>query len=212
MQPGGTCANKAASHAGPFGDSTIAMAHGFRPAEGFRSEGLLQKIAVGRPIHESNWGWLGSQLQSLAGVGLPKSMPADALERLFTVTSPKGGSVRMRLNDLETLLSPVLFASNQRIGAAVPIRKEFADLLLESRQFRMLESPEVTFLQERTYFSDPRTASIIQEGGCLCSTSGAKAAVSLPWLLSLGWFGSRSSQKTRCPPRASGGACSTLGA
>jgi GNAT superfamily N-acetyltransferase/predicted nucleic acid-binding protein len=146
----------------------IAMAHGFRATDGFRqSEGVLQKIAVGRPIHDSNWGWVRSELESLAGVRLPESMPTDVLSDRIAVTSPSGKRVQMTLNDLETLLSPVLFVSKQRSGAIVPLRREFAELLLESRQFRMLESPEVTFLNERTYFSSPRTASIILEGSCL---------------------------------------------
>ena len=159
-----------------------AMAHGFRATEGFsQTEGVLQKIAVGRPIHDSNWGWVRTELQSLAGVLLPESMPTDVLSDRIFVRSPNGKRVQATLNDLETLLSPVLFVSSQRIGAIVPVRKKFADLLLESRQFRMLESPEATFLNERTYFSSPRTASIILEGSCLLfyesGKSGGQSAV-----------------------------------
>ena len=47
--------------------------------------------------------------------------------------------------------------------------------LLESRQFQMLDAPEVTFLIERTYFSSPRTASIISNGGCLLFYESAEA-------------------------------------
>ena len=49
----------------------------------------------------------------------------------------------------------------------MPVQKKYAEDLLESPQFRMLESPEASFLQERAYFSNPRTASTIPEGGCL---------------------------------------------
>ena len=160
----------------------VAMVHGFRATEGFsQREGVLQKIAVGRPIHDSNWGWVRSELQSLAGVILPESMPTNVLSDRIFVTSPSGKRVQTTLNDLETLLSPVIFVSRERNGTIVPLKKKFAELLLDSRQFRMLDSPEAMFLNERTYFSSPRTAPIISGGNCLLfyesGRSGGQSAV-----------------------------------
>ena len=153
-----------------------AMASGFRATEGFtESQSVLQKIALGRPVYESNWAWARKELLSLSGVDLPESMPRDALGDRIVITSPSGKRVRTTLYDLETLLSPALFVSRVRSCCIVPVKRKFAELLLESRQFQMLEAPEVTFLNERTYFSSPRTASIISNGGCLLFYESAEA-------------------------------------
>jgi hypothetical protein len=143
----------------------VAIAHGFRTTEGFgATESVLQKIAVGRPIDSSNWGSVRGQLQSLAGVQLPESMPGDALSDRIVVTSPSGKRVQTTLADLENLISPVLFLSGQRDGTVVPIRRKFAEALLDSRQFRLLGSHEAAFLEKKAYISSPRTASTIAEG------------------------------------------------
>jgi GNAT superfamily N-acetyltransferase/predicted nucleic acid-binding protein len=148
----------------------VAIAQGFRPTNRQIGTGAsLQKVCVGRPVDKTNWGTVRLQIQGLTGVKLPRQMPElDHSQHTVRVENPSGTIGRLTVQDLESLLSPVLFLFPQRSGVIVPIRRVFADPLFgASSQLSFLASPEAFLLRERVYFSHPRTKSILVEGAPL---------------------------------------------
>lgn len=145
----------------------VAIVHGFRPVDKHALQGgNLQKICVGSPVDDANWGTTRLRLKTLAGITLPKTLPQIKDPRdMVRVGSPSGSIIDIPLKDLENLLSPVLFLFPSRDGVIVPIRRVFADDLFgASPQLSLLASPEAVLLRERMYFSSPKTLSLLTEG------------------------------------------------
>jgi hypothetical protein len=147
--------------------AAVAVTHGFRTtADQPNATHILQKVCLGRCLTKANWDLTRGQLKSLAGLILPITIPEyrDPTQSI-EITAPSGEIVSIALEDLETLLSPVLVMLPGRSGAIVPIRAKFAaDLLGSSPQLSLIECHEARFLKERIYFSDPRTFPILQHG------------------------------------------------
>jgi len=66
---------------------------------------------------------------------------------------------------MESLLGPTLFLLPERNCALVPIRPEYSSELLESGlQLVMFPRMEAALFSERVYYSNRRTASVLQPG------------------------------------------------
>ena len=146
---------------------SVAISHGYRPSAGQPDNApVLQKICAGRCIKPEDWDMMRNSLKRAAGLVLPDRMPHFRVYGEFIqISTPAGTDVQVSLQDLETLLSPVLLVLPGRGGAIVPIRARFAAHLFgKSPQLELLGSPEARFLRERVYFSDPRTRPLLGKG------------------------------------------------
>lgn len=103
------------------GQTTVRRAaaeHGFRPPAETKGDDL-HKVAVGGPILPNMWSALRVDLERVADISLPKTMPASPTSGI-QVSAGAANSVSVSLIDLETLLAPVLFCST--LGVARSFR------------------------------------------------------------------------------------------
>lgn len=145
----------------------IAISRGFCPKSGDHHSGSqLYKISIGYPVDTTNWAKVRERLKVLAGVILPETLPAlISSDQPISIESPAGKMMRIRMRDVENLLSPVLFLFETRNSAIVPIRKNFAEELLSaSPQMRLLPISGASLLTKRTYFKNARSESVLKEG------------------------------------------------
>jgi len=146
---------------------SAAFLHGFRPSLGQPVNTLvLHKVCVGACVTKTNWISTRNSLKRTAGLTLPEEIPEfRTCTDLIEISTPTGNPALISLEDLETLLSPVLLLLPGRTCAVVPIRARFAsDLFGNSPQIPLLHSPEARFLREKVYFSDPKTCPLLQRG------------------------------------------------
>ena len=124
----------------------------------------LVKLALGRPLTSNAWEAIARQTRRRTGLRLPTRMPDDAsAEAAITIQGPDGSAQSVRLLALEDALSPTLFAWPGRDAVILPISRNYADDLLgTTEQLPLFGSPEAAFVTRRTYFSSPRTASIMR--------------------------------------------------
>ncbi len=143
----------------------IASSHGFRTSES-ATEGELQKICVGRPIHIGNWAKMQMIFHHYGGLDFPDALPTfAAYDQQVPFRAKQGISYSVKLSDLEKLLSPTLIILPNRYGNIVPIRRIFADQLLgASRQMSLLPKREALLFSERIYFSASRNANLFKAG------------------------------------------------
>jgi predicted nucleic acid-binding protein/ribosomal protein S18 acetylase RimI-like enzyme len=142
----------------------VALSQGFQQRAG--NAASLEKIALGQPITEKTWDRARLSIERLAGLKLQVKCPT--YERpTARITIPTGEKTEIGLFELETLLSPTLFALPKRQAVIVPITRSFAaDLLGTDLQHSFLEVPEAHFLSRRTYFNTTRaTRSMIRGAG-----------------------------------------------
>jgi predicted nucleic acid-binding protein/ribosomal protein S18 acetylase RimI-like enzyme len=140
----------------------IALSQGFQQQAG--SVAALAKIALGQPITEKTWGKARLSIERLAGLKLPAKCPTYDRPKV-EITTPKGDRTEVGLFELETLLSPTLFALPKRKAVVVPITRSFAaDLLGTDLQYSSLEVPEAHFLSRRTYINTTRAARSMIRG------------------------------------------------
>ena len=161
-----------------------ALAHGFG-SKGNPSQ-RLQKIAVGRAVTATDWDSVVRAIETLTEIRLPASAPEfRCREGLIRIQGKRGQQVECGLLELETLLSPVIFALPGRSAVLVPIEKKYAtDLIGADRQLSFLTGPEAGFLRSRTYFNSPRAAPVMIPGAALVfyesrRSGGARAAVAI---------------------------------
>lgn len=144
-----------------------AITHGFRPVDGRTAPGVtLQKICIGEPVGNANWGRIRTQLAQAYGLGLPQAIPDFiSAQKGVSLDSPSGSKITVFTEDLESLLGPVLFLFPGRDGVIVPIRQEYADELLgTAAQASFLASPVAALRKERAYFSGRNTSATLIKG------------------------------------------------
>jgi predicted nucleic acid-binding protein/ribosomal protein S18 acetylase RimI-like enzyme len=139
----------------------IAVSQGFQPQAG--NVAALAKIALGQPITEKTWDKARLSIERLAGLKIQAKCPTYDKPKTQIATS-SGDNIEVGLFELETLLSPTVFALPKRKAVVVPITRSFAaDLLGTDLQYSFLEVPEAHFLSRRTYFNTTRaTRSMIR--------------------------------------------------
>jgi len=159
---------------------------GFRPARvnGQPVAGIFEKVCLGRVVTESNWPAVRTQLRQVARITLSIEPPEyQGPATPITVTSPQGADLCLPLDELEELLAPALLVVSGRPGAIVPIRRAYAEQLLDSSaQSQLFAKYEASLLFRRAYFSASRTLGVLRPGTILFfyesqKQSGAGAVV-----------------------------------
>lgn len=141
----------------------------------------LAKIALGQPVTNKTWDKARLSIERLAGLKLHATCPTyDRPKAQITTTT--GDRSEVGLFELETLLSPTLFALPKRKAVVVPITRTFAaDLLGTDLQYSFLEVPEAHFLSRRTYFNTIRASRSMIRGSAIVfyesSRGGGRGAV-----------------------------------
>jgi hypothetical protein len=157
----------------------VAIGQGFQHQSG--NPAVLTKIALGQPITDKSWDKARLSIERLAGLKLQRRCPTYAT-RDVQVDTPSGKKIKVELFELETLLSPTLFALPKRKAVVVPITRSFAaDLLGTDEQYSFLDVPEAQFLSRRTYFNTIRAARAMIRGAAIAfyesSRGGGRGAI-----------------------------------
>lgn len=143
----------------------IALTHGFQQAKG--TPASLTKIALGYPVTKASWGSARLAVERLGGLKIQENCP-QYNNPTTEILSPEGTRFGVQLFELESLLSPTLFALPRRNAVVVPITGEFANALLGTQaQLSFLEVPEAPFLSRRTYFNTTRAANVMIRGSAI---------------------------------------------
>ena len=157
----------------------IALSQGFQQQAG--NIAALAKIALGQPITERTWDRTRLSVERLAGLKLQLKCPTYDNPKV-QITTLGGDKTQVGLFELETLLSPTLFALPKREAVVVPINRSFAaDLLGTDLQYSFLEVPEAHFLSRRTYFNTTRATRSMIRGAAIAfyksSRGGGRGAI-----------------------------------
>jgi len=156
--------------------------------DGFRATDRrdhFAKIAAGKVVTEKSWSGFREELLSLSGVTLPSDPPSwEAHSQQVVLACPDSQRRYVRLDALELLLSPALFALKGRPAVIIPVRPQYADLLLgHSRQQSLAPRMELEASRERMYLSDPRCLALYRKGDLALfyesGIKGEKAIVAL---------------------------------
>jgi hypothetical protein len=141
----------------------VAIGQGFQQVHG---ETALYKIALGQPVTQSTWNKGRLSIERLTGMKLQHVCPQ--YDSPVELTMEDGKAMNIQLFDLETILSPTIFAFPKRKAVIVPITRAFAaDLLGTDDQYSFLEVPEAHFLTRRTYFNTTRAARVMVPGAAI---------------------------------------------
>lgn len=160
----------------------VAYQLGFRATE---HPGCMAKITVGSLIRASAWATFRSNLQEVGGVVLPELAPDWISHRQQILLGGSDGERRyMRLDALETLLSPVLLGLSGRPAVLVPIQPQYAEPLLgHSRQMSLAPRMRLEVASGRMYLADPKCLGRYTKGGLLLfyesGSAGAKSIVAI---------------------------------
>jgi GNAT superfamily N-acetyltransferase/predicted nucleic acid-binding protein len=157
----------------------MAVAHGFQETPGRQS--TLNKIALGYPLTKETWNSTCLVVERLGGLKIQRKSPRYD-SPVVELVSAKNKKSKVQLFDLETLLSPALFALPKREAVVVPINAEFAGALLGTDpQYTFLDVPEAQFLSRRTYFNTIRASRVMIRGSAIAfyesSRSGGRGAI-----------------------------------
>ncbi len=161
----------------------LAVSHGFQTSGDLK--GMLTKIAVGRIITARNWTDVVRRIANLTGLQFQQNPPDLNVGRsVCIIQSRTGQQLELDIADLETLLSPALFAVSGRNATIVPITRPFSrDLIGAEDQFTLLDSFEAGLLARRTYLNSPRAAGCMGRGTLLVfyesTSSGGRGAVAV---------------------------------
>lgn len=131
----------------------IALSLGFLASKGSgRIDSPLRKIAIGRPLTQSNWDSSRIQIQTITELELPPFIPNESTTNCKVTIGNEEYDISPQY--LENILSPCVIVSPTRGGVIVPIREHYASQLLgTSLQLSFLPSLEATLHSERTFFS-----------------------------------------------------------
>ena len=175
----------------PSPDDTLlrlkAIAFGFRPRSGTSSRtSKLEKICFGGVFTDDNWEKRRTALERATGVTLAAEPPAyRTASELVSIVSADRQQLCVSVGDLESLLSPVLFATGERPAVIVPIKPDYAEeLFAGSSQRSLLHQSRALLLNEKRYFSNRRTYRKIPENGLIVfyesgSRGGRSAAIAI---------------------------------
>jgi predicted nucleic acid-binding protein/GNAT superfamily N-acetyltransferase len=143
----------------------IAFGLGFQQQKG--NTAALAKIALGQIVTKRNWDKTRLSIERIAGLKIQANCPTYDKPKA-QVTTSAGENIEIELFELETLLSPSLFALPKRKAVVVPITRSFAaDLLGTDLQYSFLEVPEAQFLSRRTYYNTTRATRSMIRGSAI---------------------------------------------
>jgi GNAT superfamily N-acetyltransferase/predicted nucleic acid-binding protein len=148
----------------------MALCNGFmQQGPGTSDTGHYQRMAIGHVVSERMWTALRSEIASQTGNLFPETLPSlDAANAKISFTNREGKLHQISGEDLETSLAPVLLCSSTRIATLVPIRRTFADHLLNTAaQGSLLPGSAAALFHERVYYSSSRNANVFTPGSIL---------------------------------------------
>jgi ribosomal protein S18 acetylase RimI-like enzyme len=151
----------------------MAASHGFQ--ENPHRRATLIKIALGRPVTSDAWGSICLAVERLGGIKIQRQHPKYN-NPMVKVASSASERAKLHLFDLETLLSPTLFALPKREAVIAPITAAFARALLDTDpQHSFLDVPEAQFLSRRTYFNTIRASRVMIRGNAIAFYESARS-------------------------------------
>ena len=111
----------------------VALMHGFQPIVGdTNAESTLQKVCIGGPVTAKNWTRVRKILEQCSGLVFPQSFPLIVGEDVsIPFLAERGVQGSISLSRLEKMFSPTLLALPNRNAAIAPIRRGYAEQLLE---------------------------------------------------------------------------------
>jgi hypothetical protein len=148
----------------------MALAAGFTEMNSDTSvAGCFQRMAIGSVVTEQSWNAIRAQIATKTGNIFSSSCPAfKSIETKVGFTSHDGIAHQISIEDLETALSPTLICTNTRKYILVPIRRIFADHLLNtSPQISLLPTNAAALFHERVYYSTSRNSKLFTSGAVL---------------------------------------------
>ena len=128
------------------------------------------KLAVGRPVDDRHWSQITHDIRAMSGLSLPANLMKQtyAYGRTIECKLDDGKMWMGSVDDLEGLLSPVLFMYPGRPAAVVPIRGRFAeDLFGHLQQGKLFALPMASFRRERSYFTASQSFRLFARGNTL---------------------------------------------
>ena len=144
----------------------LAVGAGFASAE---DGAVLSKLVLNRIVTPANWAATVADLQALAQLRLPSVCPAfKGIDQQIEVLCPDGNRRFVRLHEIESGLSPAIFCLPGRPAVITPIKRDFAEQLLEhSPQANLLPRSRAAQFSERHYFSSERTLRYFTRGAIM---------------------------------------------
>lgn len=141
----------------------VATALGFAGSD---DGSVLSKLVLNRVVTPSNWKQAVADLRSLVQLRLPPDCPPyKSIDQQVEVLCPDGNRRFVRLQEVETSLSPALFCLPGRNAVITPIQSDFAQRLLEhSPQKSLLPHSRAAQYAERHYLSDKKTLKRFTRG------------------------------------------------
>jgi hypothetical protein len=134
-------------------------------------------------VTSERWSEFRRSLRRISGITVPDTPPTfDQCRGAFGLTTPTGAPIAVTLQDVETLLSPLILLLNGRSCAVVPIRRTYSsELIGDAPQPSLYPSKEAVLLRERVYFGDVRNAGVLSPGTAVLfyesSKNGGRAAI-----------------------------------
>ncbi len=159
-----------------------AHALGFRADQ---SQRVLLKVSFRRVVTPENWSVFKKSLSNSADLRVAGDAPDWISHKSeIGVICPDGNQRFVRVDMLETLISPVIFALSGRPAVIVPIQPRYSeDLLGNSRQLSLAPRMQLESAKSRKYFADSRSLSSYTKGGLVLfyesGASGEKAIVAV---------------------------------
>jgi predicted GNAT superfamily acetyltransferase len=148
--------------------------------------GCYQRLAIGAPVSEQTWHSIRQLIATKTGNTFPSSLPAfSSSAATINFTRSDGTAHQISLDDLETALHPTVLCTKTRPCILVPIRRTFADHLLNtSPQSSLLPTNAAALFHERVYYSTSRNSKLFASGTILVfyesgRDHGRSAAVAL---------------------------------
>jgi hypothetical protein len=140
----------------------LAIGFGFR---GTPDQRCLNKIVLGRVVTNNTWEECREELASKWSLKLPACPAYRSVDQHIQVLTPDGNRTHLKLDVLESLLSPALFCLQGRPAVITPVQKAFSEPLLGcSGQSSLLPSGTASLFHDRHYISNHRTLRLFKRG------------------------------------------------
>lgn len=141
----------------------VAAGLGFR---GTSDQNCLSKLVLGKVITGKIWEKVQNELFTKVELKLPSSPPTyKHVDQQVLLLTPSGNQTHIKLDFLETLLSPTLLCLPGRPAVITPIQSNFAAELLDSSpQGSLLPRFSASLYHDRHYLSDPKTLRHFKRG------------------------------------------------
>lgn len=137
------------------------------------------KVASGRPVDEHRWPHVARAIRDMCGLMLPTDLMKQSLtySREIRCVMDDGKTWIGSLDDLESILSPIILAYPSRPATVVPIRGRFADDLFgHLLQARLFSLPMASFRRERVYYTASQSFRLFARGNTLLFYESGKAS------------------------------------